>query len=347
MEAARVAQAEEAKAEAVKAEAEQVAQAEAARAEAARIDAAEAQAVRAAQAERVKAKPAPAGGRPRAKMVARGRGWSRPAKAAPTELVRERLSNAKDGPPPAAPPPVEAPAAAVEWRKSAKAGVERINEQLHKSGRRARPGRSGRILAAATAIAIPALAVLAAACFDPLAPEGCPAAVDRGLDCARYGAAGRLYSAMALLKVQKDLDSARWASAKAALKPILAIRPNFSDALDDRGQAEAGLGDTTAALADYDRALTLAPGDLAARAKRGELYQSLGKTGRAAADFAVVYHTDPSTPGWADVAAFVRGIDHSTPPPVVHKHPKHRRRPSADAATPAGQSPPSNPPAET
>ena len=148
------------------------------------------------------------------------------------------------------------------------------------------------------------------------------------------------------MNVDRELDGSRWASAEAHLKSILTIRPNFADAIDARGDAEAGLGDTTAALSDYDRALKLAP-DLTTRAKRGQLYQKLGKTAQAAADFAFVYHADPSTPRWADVVASVRRIDHSTAPPKVHKHPKRRRRPSIDAAPPPEPSPPTDPPAKT
>src|SRR6185312_13088576 len=125
-------------------------------------------------------------------------------------------------------------------------------------GDRTRPaaqGRKGRLTAAAAAIAISALAVFSAVRFDPWAGEGCPRSVAQGADCARYGIAGRTYSALALLNVDRDLDHAQWASAKAGLEPILRIRPNFAVAIDARGEAEAALGDTTAALADYGRAL--------------------------------------------------------------------------------------------
>jgi tetratricopeptide (TPR) repeat protein len=199
----------------------------------------------------------------------------------------------------------------------------------------------------AAAIAVPALVVGLAAVFDPLAAEGCPGALDRGADCSRFGLAGRTYSALALLNVDRQLDGAQWAAAKAGLERILAIRPNFVAAIEARGEADAGLGDKAAALADYDRALKLAPDDLATRGKRGELYQSLGKTAQAAADFAFVYHADPSTPRWADVIAYVRRIDHSTEPPKVHKHPKRRRRPDADAAPPPDPSPQPVPSPET
>jgi tetratricopeptide (TPR) repeat protein len=182
------------------------------------------------------------------------------------------------------------------------------------------------MLAVAAAIAIAAMAVIAAARFDPWAGEGCPKAVDQGADCARYGIAGRTFSDLALLNVDRDLDNRQWASAKADLKPILLIRPNDAVALDARGEAEAALGDKTAALADFDRALTLAPDDLTTRAKRGQLYQSSGKTKQAAADFAFIYHADPSSSRWTEVAAFVRRIDHSTPSSKAHGRPSRRHR---------------------
>jgi tetratricopeptide (TPR) repeat protein len=231
--------------------------------------------------------------------------------------------------------------------RRAKSSAELIGEQLSGSGARARaaaPVRWGRIAAGAAAIIVPALAVISAVRFDPWAGDGCPKAVDKGADCSRYGVAGRTFSALALLKVDRELDSSHWASAKTDLEPILRIRPNFAAALDARGEAEAGLGDTTAALADYGRVLTLTPDDLTTRAKRGQLYQSLGRTGEAAADFALIYHADPSTPRRDSVVAYVQSIDHSTPrPKAVAKPPKRKHRQSVDAG-PAPE--PSPPPAE-
>src|SRR5262249_45761456 len=158
------------------------------------------------------------------------------------------------------------------------------------------------------------------------------------------------YSAFALLHVDQELDQSQWASARVHLGPILRIRPNFTLALSARGQAEAGLGDTTAALADYDRVLTRAPDYLPTRGARGELYQSPAKTKRAAPDSAFVYNAAPSSHKWAEVVALVRQIDHSTPPPPkAHKHPsKRRHEPSADAAPPPESSPePAEQPPET
>jgi tetratricopeptide (TPR) repeat protein len=177
--------------------------------------------------------------------------------------------------------------------------------------------------------------------FDPWAGAGCPGAIDRGADCARFGVAGRTWSALALLTVDRDLDQAQWTAAKAGIEPILRVRPNFAAALDARGEAEAALGDKAAALADYGRALALAPDDLTTRAKRGQLYQSLGRTKEAAADFALVYHADASAYRRAEVLAFVQRIDHSTPSPKSHKRPKHRREaPAVDAAPPPPEPPP-------
>jgi regulator of sirC expression with transglutaminase-like and TPR domain len=159
--------------------------------------------------------------------------------------------------------------------------------------------------------------------------------------------AGRAFSALALMNVNRSLDSAQWASAKADLKPILAIRPNFVAAIDDHGEAEVGLGHGAAALADYDRALKLAPNDLMTRALRGQLYQQLGKTGQAAADFAAVYHADQATPGAADVTAFVKRIDHSRAPSKAPKRPVRRHRPRVEAEPPPEQAPQTEPPAQT
>jgi tetratricopeptide (TPR) repeat protein len=257
------------------------------------------------------------------------------------ELIREKLSSSG------------ARAPAVRARNEAVAAVwgwlaRRLRDTVH-IAQRAAAGWTPRMSAVAAAIIIPALAVVAAVRIDPWAGGGCPGTVGKGADCSRYGVVGRTYSALALMNVDRELDHAQWAPAKADLDLILLIRPNFAVALDARGEAEAGLGDSTAALADYDRALALAPDDLTTRAKRGQLRQSLGKTEQAAADFAFVYHADPSTPRWVETAAFVRRIDHSTAPPKVHKPPKRRRRPTVEAAPPpepAVQTEPPGPPAE-
>ena len=79
------------------------------------------------------------------------------------------------------------------------------------------------MLPVAAAITISALAVVAAVSFDPWAGKGCPKAVDQDADCARYGIAGRTYSNLVLLKVDKELEGSQWASAKADLKSILLI----------------------------------------------------------------------------------------------------------------------------
>ena len=254
-----------------------------------------------------RAEPAPPQAPPWFKMVARAWGWIKAA-AARAELISRRLSNpGPDAKPaaPARPPRVEAAAGARGWR----------------------------IPAVAALFPIPALVVIVGMLVDPWAGKGCPDAVDKGADCSRFGVAGRTYSALALLHVNQELDNAQWASARADLEPILFVRPNFTLAISDRGLAEAGLGDATAALADYDRVLTRAPDYLPTRAGRGQLYQSLGKTKQAAADFAFIYHAAPSTDRWAEVVAFVRQIDHSTPSPKAAKHPaKRRHRPSVDTA---------------
>jgi hypothetical protein len=211
----------------------------------------------------------------------------------------------------------------------------------------ARPAPTGwwkHTAAAAAAVTIAVLAVNAAVRFDPWAGDGCPAAVIKGADCSRLGISGRTYSDVALLNVDRELDHSQWSSAKADLEPILFVRPNFEVALSARGEAEAGLGETTAALADYGRALTLAPDDLTTRAKRGQLYQSLGQTGPAAADFALIYQADKSAPHRDQMVAFVRGIDHSTAPPAVHKHSKRRHTPKVDAS-PAPEQPTQSEPA--
>jgi hypothetical protein len=332
-EAARAEAAKAAKAEAAKAKAAKAKAAKAAKAEAAKAAKAEAAKAEAAKAEKAVKAPTPVDGRPRAKVVARAWGLPKTAKARP-ELIRERLPNSGNRASPAS------------------TGGERRRGQLSNSGDQARGaarGSKGRMAAVAVAITIPALLAVAAASFDPWAPEGCPGAADRGADCARYGLAGRTYGDLALLNVDRELDKSQWASAKADLQRILLIRPNFAVALEARGEAEAALHDTTAALADYNRVLTLAPDDLATRAKRGELYQSLGKTEQAVADFAFIYHADQSAPGSADVVAFVRRIDHSTvPPKVVHKPLKRRRQPNAEDAPPvdAAPSPVPSPPTE-
>jgi len=263
-----------------------------------------------------------------------------------TELIREKNSNSGDRAPPAAlaaPPQAAAPHVAVAAGAGArrKTGAELISglpDSVHRA-RLAAPRRKGRLPAVAATIAIPALAVIAAVRFDPWAGEGCPIAVDRGADCARYGVAGRTYSEFALMNVDRELDNSQWASAKADLKQILLLRPNFAVALDARGEAEAALHDTAAALADFDRALTLAPDDLTTRAKRGQLYQSLGMTAQAAADFAFIHHADQSTPNWAVADAYVSKIDHSTAPTKVFKPSKRKKLRSADAGPTAGQSP--------
>ncbi len=265
----------------------------------------------------------PAVRRPRLKVVARPEFWKRPAKAH-AALVHERLTGSGDRarpPAPAVPPPVEAAAS-------------------HRSRRAKTISSAGakRLLAVTAAITLTALAIMATVVFDPWASKDCPKAADQGADCVRFGLAGRTYSALALVKVVKELESSQWAPALGDLKPILRIRPNYALALGDRGEAEAELGYKTAALADYDRALTLAPHYLPTRAQRGQLYQSMGKTKEAAADFAFIYHVDPSTYRWAEVIAFVRRIDHSTPAPKVHRRPKHRQpAPSVDAAPPSVQ----------
>jgi len=256
------------------------------------------------------------------------------------QLIRERLSNSGER------APVERSrnkVVAAAWgglTRAAKAGAQLIGGLVSYC---AAPGRRERIGAAAATITILALAVFAAVRFDPWAGEGCPTAADRGADCSRYGVAGRTFSELALMNVDRELDKSQWASAKYDLQPILLIRPNFAVALSARGEAETGLRDTTAALADFDRALKLAPNDLATRAKRGQLYQSLGKTSQAVADFSFIYSADQSTPHWAGVVEFVRRIDHSTAPPKVHKHPKRRHEPSADAGPPPEQSPQAEP----
>jgi tetratricopeptide (TPR) repeat protein len=294
------------------------------------------------------------------------------------ELIRENLSGSGDRASPAAAadlPQVEA-AAGAEVRRKPRTGAELIRANLSNAAYRAPADRPRNMVveaawgwlkrrlrdtghcmrrvaaswtwrksAVAAAIIVPVLAVFSAVRFDPWAGDGCPTAVNKGADCSRYGVVGRTYSALALLNVDRELDKSQWAPAKADLDLILLIRPNFAVALDARGEAEAGLGDKTASLADYDRALTLAPDDLTTRAKRGQLEQSMGETEQAAADFAVIYHADQSTPRWAGVVAFVRRIDQSTAPPKVHKPPKRRHRPSVDAASPPVQAPQSEPPA--
>jgi tetratricopeptide (TPR) repeat protein len=314
--------------------------------------------------------------RPRDTVVSAARGWlerlrerpshsgeeaeaAAPAAQTSIERLRERIANFGDRTEPAAPdnrPLFKAVVRTWGWIEAVAARTELIIERLSAPRPRAEPaapverprlaaaaGGSGwRMLAVAAACTIPALAVIAAVLVDPWAGKGCPDAVDQGADCSHYGVAGRTYSALALVNVVKELENHQWAAARADLKPILRVRPNFALAIGDRGEAEAGLGDPAAARVDYDRALTLAPYYLPTRARRGQLYQSLGKTKEAAADFAFIYHAAPSTHKWAEVVAIVRQIDHSTPSPKDHEHPKskHRRRPTVDAAPPPEPSPP-------
>ncbi len=184
-------------------------------------------------------------------------------------------------------------------------GQPTLVEQAAPSG----AGRSAaRILAGATA-SLCAI-TLAALVIDPWAPPGCPGATATGLDCARFGGAGRLYAAFLLVRGNAA------ATPEAAIPKIdhaIQIRPNFVYAFNARGLAYDAAGRTGEALAAYDRALRLAPRYIGARANRAALYQRLGRGAEAARDFDAVYAAPPDSHKREAVVRYARSVDCRSP----------------------------------
>lgn len=147
---------------------------------------------------------------------------------------------------------------------------------------------------------------LAALVIDPWAPRGCPGPSTTGLDCARFGGAGRLYSSYLLVRGNAA------ATPEAAMPKIdraIGLRPNFVYAYNSRGLAYAAAGRTAEALAAYDHALRLAPGYIGARANRAALYQRLGRGEAAARDFDAVYASAPDSHKREAVLRYARSVD--------------------------------------
>lgn len=72
------------------------------------------------------------------------------------------------------------------------------------------------------------------------------------------------------------LDAGRPQDARDALARALALNPNSAEAENFYGSAQEALGDNTAALAAYDRALALNLDLREARANRERAYLKLG-----------------------------------------------------------------------
>jgi lipoprotein NlpI len=68
-------------------------------------------------------------------------------------------------------------------------------------------------------------------------------------------------------------------------------------AMVSRGEVHAQVGNTAAALSDYDAALELAPGDFTAHLDRAQLLETLGRTVDAETDYSAVVDGAPRTQG--------------------------------------------------
>ncbi len=77
----------------------------------------------------------------------------------------------------------------------------------------------------------------------------------------------------------------------AAIEHIPEGTPNFRECLYLRGMAAQALGDHLAAIADFTRAIELAPADGAAYLRRSWSFQEIGETALATADLQVGMHS--------------------------------------------------------
>ena len=91
-------------------------------------------------------------------------------------------------------------------------------------------------------------------------------------------------------------DEGKWETSIAKWDEYISMRPHKhleQVAYDQRGYAKYSIGDHAGAIADYDRALEIFPGNTAARNNRGMAKRSMGDYAGAIADYDKVLEKSP------------------------------------------------------
>lgn len=109
------------------------------------------------------------------------------------------------------------------------------------------------------------------------------------------------------------MDACDYAEAIANFDRALALAPNNSDAYHSRGIAKDGQGDYAGAIADFDRAIALAPDDADIYHNRGVTKAEQGDYSGAIADYDRVIALDPINVAVHDDRAIARAglTDHA------------------------------------
>jgi tetratricopeptide (TPR) repeat protein len=85
----------------------------------------------------------------------------------------------------------------------------------------------------------------------------------------------------------------RYDEARDGFTALIELDPYYTDYLSERAKVSRRLGDLTAVLADYDRAVEIGPPFPELFHNRAALYVELGETARAMADFDLVLDMEP------------------------------------------------------